>query len=53
MEFSKLKRKPLMVTFITKLSFKKEEGNSQMTGDKLAKSTKLLLLLLSLSLLLA
>ena len=48
MEFSKLKGKPLMVTFISKLPFKKGEGSSQMTGEKLAKPTKLLLLLLSL-----
>ena len=47
MEFSKLKRKPLMVPFISKLSFKKGERSSQMTGDKLAKPTKLLLSLLS------
>ena len=53
MEFSKLKRKPLMVPFISKLSLKKGERSSQMTGDKLAKPIKLLLSLLSLSLLLA
>lgn len=41
MEFSKLKRKPLIVTFISKLTFKKGEGSCQMTGNKLAKPTLL------------